>query len=85
MDKKYKIFIGSILLFFIFISILLTVIAVSLNKLVIIKRADLKRELIMNSSVDCFSIKEVDEIINIKGARENCRKSIYFIEGMFGW
>ena len=67
------------------ISSMLIIIAIELFYLIKIQRADLRRELQLNSSVDCFSIKDVEEIIDIKSARENCRNSFYSIEREFGW
>lgn len=78
MVETQKIITGAII-------ILLAIIVFQLYQLVKIERADLKRELRLNSAVDCFMIKDVEEMIDAKNARENCRNAMYNIEQEFGW
>ena len=65
--------------------VLLAITALQLFQLVKVERADLKRQLGMDSSVNCFALNQVEEMVDIQKARENCRYEIYGIESEFGW
>lgn len=74
------------------IQVLLSIIASALIFLCVLafislryQRAELRRALAMSSSVGCFSIQDVQEMVDTKAARENCRYGIYRIEEEFDW